>query len=68
MENKLQYEYDYSSIEQFLECVCRDICGGGGAISYKQNNQFEIKKDTQTYQVEIFELEDKIDVLYSQII
>jgi len=68
MENKLQYEYDYSSIEQFLECVCEDICGGGCEITHKQNNQFEMKNDTTTYQVEVFEGEDKIDVVYSQIV
>jgi len=62
---KLFYDYDYSNVEHFLDIVCEDICGGGCEITPIKENQFVLKKSNINYLIEIFELDDKLVVEYS---
>jgi hypothetical protein len=65
-ENKLVYEYDFNSVEDLLNQVSQELCGTKCEISHEDTNRFTITCN-KTYTLEIYELDETIEVVYNQV-
>ena len=64
-QNKLIYEYDFNSVEDLLNEISQDLCGTKCDVLYEDTNRFTITCD-KSYTLEIYELEDTIEVIYQE--
>lgn len=64
-QNKLIYEYDFNSVEDLLNQVSQDLCGKKCKVSHEHTNTFTITCD-KSYSLEIYELDDTIEVIYQE--
>lgn len=64
-ENKLVYEYDFNSVEDLLNEISQELCGTKCDVLHEDTNRFTITCN-KSYTLEIYELEDTIEVIYQE--
>lgn len=64
-QNKIIYEYDFRNVEELIDQVSQELCGTKCNVIHEDTNRFTITCN-KSYTLEIYELDDTIEVVYQE--